>query len=35
MNQIITLKNIELKLKKTCGFQNLNLAVNRGNYRNY
>ncbi|MCX4112683.1 ABC transporter ATP-binding protein, partial [Streptococcus pneumoniae] len=26
MNEIITLKNIELKLKKTCVFQNLNFS---------
>ncbi|VJB21078.1 ABC transporter ATP-binding protein [Streptococcus pneumoniae] len=30
MNEIITLKNIELKLKKTCVFQNLNFSCKRG-----
>ncbi|SNH93991.1 ABC transporter ATP-binding protein [Streptococcus pneumoniae] len=30
MNEIITLKNIELKLKKTCVFQNLNFSCNQG-----
>ncbi len=35
MNEIITLKNIELKLKKHVFFKTLILVVNRGNYRNY
>ncbi len=30
MNEIITLKNIELKLKKTCVFQNLNFSCKQG-----
>ncbi|CEW06533.1 ABC transporter ATP-binding protein [Streptococcus pneumoniae] len=30
MNEIITLKNIELKLKKTCVFQNLNFSCKPG-----
>lgn len=30
MNEIITLKNIELKLKKTCVFQNLNFSCEQG-----
>ncbi|HHG8285087.1 TPA: ABC transporter ATP-binding protein [Streptococcus pneumoniae] len=30
MNEIITLKNIELKLKKTCIFQNLNFSCKQG-----
>ncbi|HHK6193515.1 TPA: ABC transporter ATP-binding protein, partial [Streptococcus pneumoniae] len=29
-NEIITLKNIELKLKKTCVFQNLNFSCKQG-----
>ncbi|CEO62298.1 MULTISPECIES: ABC transporter ATP-binding protein [Streptococcus] len=30
MNEIITLKNIQLKLKKTCVFQNLNFSCKQG-----
>ncbi|WP_226967491.1 ATP-binding cassette domain-containing protein, partial [Streptococcus pneumoniae] len=30
MNEIIILKNIELKLKKTCVFQNLNFSCKQG-----
>lgn len=30
MNEIITLKNVELKLKKTCVFQNLNFSCKQG-----
>ncbi|ANO36578.1 ABC transporter ATP-binding protein [Streptococcus pneumoniae] len=30
MNEIITLKNIELELKKTCVFQNLNFSCKQG-----
>ncbi|HGQ8749400.1 TPA: ABC transporter ATP-binding protein [Streptococcus pneumoniae] len=30
MNEIITLKNIELKLKKTCVFQNINFSCKQG-----
>ncbi|CJV00896.1 ABC transporter ATP-binding protein [Streptococcus pneumoniae] len=30
MNEIITLKNIELKFKKTCVFQNLNFSCKQG-----
>lgn len=30
MNEIITLKNIELKLKRTCVFQNLNFSCKQG-----
>ncbi|RRR01482.1 ABC transporter ATP-binding protein [Streptococcus pneumoniae] len=30
MNEIISLKNIELKLKKTCVFQNLNFSCKQG-----
>ncbi len=30
MNEIITLKNIELKLKKACVFQNLNFSCKQG-----
>lgn len=30
MNEIIALKNIELKLKKTCVFQNLNFSCKQG-----
>ncbi|HGR0373203.1 TPA: ATP-binding cassette domain-containing protein [Streptococcus pneumoniae] len=30
MNEIITLKNIQLELKKTCVFQNLNLSCKQG-----
>lgn len=30
MNEIITLKNIQLELKKTCVFQNLNFSCKQG-----
>lgn len=32
MNEIIILKNIELKLKKTCVFQNLNFSCKQGEF---
>ncbi|NMH14435.1 ABC transporter ATP-binding protein, partial [Streptococcus pneumoniae] len=30
MNEIIILKNIQLELKKTCVFQNLNFSCKQG-----